>query len=77
MIVDAGATNVGAIESLDEARLCADSFRSRRDEIDGVLVTLPNFGDERAIANVLRWSEPARTGAASRVSRRSPDHEHR
>ena len=57
VIVDAGATNVGAIESLDEARLCADMFRSRRDEIDGVLVTLPNFGDERAIANVLRWSE--------------------
>jgi L-fucose isomerase-like protein len=56
VIVEAGATNVGAIESLDEARLCAELFRSRRDEIDGVLVTLPNFGDERAIANVLRWS---------------------
>ncbi len=51
------ATNAGAIESLAEARLCADLFRQHRDEIDGVLVTLPNFGDERAIANTLRWAE--------------------
>jgi L-fucose isomerase-like protein len=49
-------TNVGAIESLAEARLCGELFRQHRDEIDGVLVTLPNFGDERAIANTLRFS---------------------
>ncbi len=47
----------GSIESIDEARMCADLFRANRDEIDGVLVTLPNFGDERAIANALRWAE--------------------
>lgn len=56
VIVPEDATNNGAIESLQEARLCADLFRAHRDEIDGVLVTLPNFGDERAIANTLRWS---------------------
>jgi L-fucose isomerase-like protein len=50
------ATNNGAIESLEEAQLCAEHFRKHRDEIDGVLVTLPNFGDERAIANALRWA---------------------
>jgi len=50
-------TNVGAIESLEEARRCADLFRQHRDEIDGVLVTLPNFGDERAIANTLRFAD--------------------
>ncbi|MCB0717786.1 MAG: L-fucose/L-arabinose isomerase family protein [Bacteroidetes bacterium] len=49
-------TNNGAIESLEEARRCADLFKQKRDEIDGILVTLPNFGDERAIANVIRWS---------------------
>ena len=47
----------GAIESIEEARRCADLFRAHRDEIDGVLITLPNFGDERAIANAMRWSE--------------------
>ena len=46
----------GAIETPEEARRCADLFRKHRDEIDGVIVTLPNFGDERAIANALRLS---------------------
>ncbi|MBZ0296373.1 MAG: fucose isomerase, partial [Anaerolineae bacterium] len=49
-------TNVGAIVSLEEARLCADLFKQHRDEIDGVLVTLPNFGEERAIGDVLRFA---------------------
>jgi L-fucose isomerase-like protein len=57
VITPAEATNNGAIESLHEAQICADLFRKRRDEIDGVLVTLPNFGDERAIANTLRWAD--------------------
>ena len=51
------ATPFGAVESLADARACADLFRARRDEIDGVLVTLPNFGDERAVANTLRWAD--------------------
>ncbi len=50
------ATPFGAVESLADARACADLFRARRDDIDGILVTLPNFGDERAIANTLRWA---------------------
>ena len=49
-------TRYGSIESIEEARRCADLFRAHRDEIDGILVTLPNFGDERAIANAMRWS---------------------
>jgi L-fucose isomerase-like protein len=50
------ATPHGAVESLADARACAELFREHRDRIDGVLVTLPNFGDERAIANTLRWA---------------------
>ena len=49
-------TPYGSVESLEEARKLADLFKAHADEIDGVLVTLPNFGDERAIANTLRWS---------------------
>jgi L-fucose isomerase-like protein len=49
-------TNCGAVETLAEARLCAEHFKKHREEIDGVLVTLPNFGDERAVANTLRLS---------------------
>ena len=44
----------GAVETFEEARRCADLFKAHRDQIDGVIVTLPNFGDERAIADTLR-----------------------
>src|SRR6202789_2934698 len=46
----------GAVETRVESRKCADLFRANRDRIDGVIVTLPNFGDERAIADTLRMS---------------------
>jgi len=49
-------TKFGSVESVTDAQKCAELFRQHHDEIDGVLVTLPNFGDERAVANTLRWS---------------------
>ena len=56
VLVGENETAYGAIESFREAQICADLFRQRRDEIDGILVTLPNFGDEKAIANTLRMA---------------------
>lgn len=56
ILPDVAETNYGSIESLAEARLCGDLFRAHADEIDGILVTLPNFGDERAVANTIRFS---------------------
>jgi len=50
-------TKFGSVESLIDAEKCAALFKAHRDEIDGVLVTLPNFGDERAVANSLRWAD--------------------
>ncbi len=47
----------GAVETRAESRRCADLFRSRRDAIDGVIVTLPNFGEERAIVDTLRMAD--------------------
>ena len=49
-------TPFGSVESLSDARKCADLFKQHQGEIDGILVSLPNFGDERAIANSLRWA---------------------
>jgi L-fucose isomerase-like protein len=46
----------GAVETYEEAQRCAELFKSHADAIDGVIVTLPNFGDERAIADTLRLS---------------------
>ena len=50
-------TKFGAVETREEARRCADLFQQRRRDIDGVIVTLPNFGDERAIADTLRMAD--------------------
>ena len=47
-------TKHGAVETHQEARLCADLFKAHRDAIAGIIVSLPNFGDERAIADTLR-----------------------
>jgi L-fucose isomerase-like protein len=44
----------GAVETHEEAKRCAALFKKHEKEIDGVIVTLPNFGDERAIADTLR-----------------------
>ena len=44
----------GAVETHDEAKRCAALFQKNRERIDGVIVSLPNFGDERAIADTLR-----------------------
>ena len=44
----------GAVETHEEAKRCAELFRVKGEAIDGVIVTLPNFGDERAIADTLR-----------------------
>lgn len=49
-------TKSGSVETLEDALKCAKLFKEHRDEIDGVLVTLPNFGDERGVANSLRYS---------------------
>jgi L-fucose isomerase-like protein len=48
------AARHGAVESRAEAAACAGLFRQHADQIDGIVVTLPNFGDERAIADTLR-----------------------
>lgn len=50
-------TKFGSVETLADAQKCANLFKAHRDEIDGVLVTLPNFGDERAVANALRLAD--------------------
>lgn len=47
----------GAVETREEARRCAELFKKNRDRLDGIIVTLPNFGDERAIADTLRLAD--------------------
>src|SRR5580692_8344210 len=46
----------GTVETFADATACGNLFRRHADKIDGVLVSLPNFGDERGVANAIRMS---------------------
>ena len=56
IILDEQDTKLGALETWHDAVRCGELFRKNRDTIDGVLVSLPNFGDEKAVADALRTS---------------------
>lgn len=50
-------TNLGSVETWADAVRCGDLFARNRGCITGILVCLPNFGDERGIADAIRLSE--------------------
>jgi L-fucose isomerase-like protein len=49
-------TKHGAVETRQEVKICAELFKKHRDAIDGVIVSLPNFGDERGVADTLQMA---------------------
>jgi L-fucose isomerase-like protein len=49
-------TKLGSVETLEDARKCGKLFFENRDKIDGIIITLPNFGDEKGIANTIKFS---------------------
>jgi len=56
VVLDETQSKYGAVETFDEAKRCAELFRRHEKEIGGIIVTLPNFGDERAVADTLRMA---------------------
>ena len=44
----------GAVETYEDAKKCAALFQKHAAEIDGIIITLPNFGEERGLADTLR-----------------------
>lgn len=49
-------TNLGGVETWQEAKKCAALFKANQDKIDGILVVLPNFGDEKGVADTIKLS---------------------
>jgi L-fucose isomerase-like protein len=47
-------SKLGGVETYSEAKKCADLFKKNREKIEGVLVVLPNFGDEKGVADTLK-----------------------
>lgn len=57
VILDPSETPTGSIETYEDAKKCAALFRANRDSIDGIIVSLPNFGYEVGIVNSISLSE--------------------
>ena len=55
--LSAADSKLGSVESYADARKCADLFQAHRREIDGILICLPNFGDEKGVADTLKLAE--------------------
>lgn len=49
-------TKHGAVETFEDARACAELFAQKQTDIDGIIVTLPNFGDEKGVAETIKRS---------------------
>jgi len=49
-------TSHGAIETLADAKICAKLFRENAERINGILVLLPNFGDELGVVETIARS---------------------
>ena len=55
--VSTSQAKYGAVETFEEAKKCAALFASKAGKIDGIVVTLPNFGDEKAVAETIKRSD--------------------
>jgi len=54
IILDVSDTDFGSVQTPGDAAKCAALFQAHRAEIDGILVTLPNFGEERPVTEAVR-----------------------
>jgi L-fucose isomerase-like protein len=73
-------TKYGAVETFADAQKCAALFAQKSEQIDGIIVTLPNFGDEKGVAETIKRSglnvpilihaEPDTAGKMSIANRR-------
>jgi L-fucose isomerase-like protein len=57
IVLEDWQSKLGGVETFHDAQKCAELFKQHREEITGVLVVLPNFGDERGVAETLKLSQ--------------------
>src|SRR5579862_3273368 len=50
-------SKLGAVETWADAQKCGDLLGRHRDRMDGILVCLPNFGDEKGVADSIRLAD--------------------
>ncbi|MBN1116857.1 MAG: fucose isomerase [Bacteroidales bacterium] len=57
IILPTEETPTGNIETYQDAKKCAALFSANRDKINGVIIVLPNFGDELGVVNTLNLAK--------------------
>jgi len=57
ILMDAAATRHGAVETPAEGHLFAEFLRKNRGKFGGIIVSLPNFGDETGAVEALKEAE--------------------
>jgi len=53
IMVGENDTNLGAVLTLDEAKTAAALFNKHKDDISGIIVVLPNFGEELGVVEAI------------------------
>jgi L-fucose isomerase-like protein len=56
VMLDENETKLGSVETYAHSKACAELFKANREKIDGILVVLPNFGDEKGVADTIKLS---------------------
>ena len=56
IMLDAQATRYGAVETPQEGQIFANFLRQNQGKYDGVILSLPNFGDENGAVAALKES---------------------
>lgn len=54
VLLETSETKLGGVETYKDSQKCAALFKRHSEELAGILVLLPNFGDERGVADTLK-----------------------
>ena len=57
IVLTENETKGGGVETIEDARACAALFRQHADEIEGIIISMPNFGDELSVTEAVRQSK--------------------
>jgi L-fucose isomerase-like protein len=57
IILSENDTRYGLVETVEDAKKCAELFRANYEKIDGIIVSLPNFGDEIGVVQTLNLAK--------------------
>ncbi len=56
IILGENDTKFGVVETYEDAKKCAQIFKDNDEKIQGIILSLPNFSDEKGFANAIKLS---------------------